>query len=43
MGPNLQINSFRHQRTVATNPGDAASMNHLMRTEHFRMDNIRYA
>jgi hypothetical protein len=43
MGLNPQINnSFRHQTTAATNPGDAASVIHLMKTEHLLMDNIRY-
>jgi hypothetical protein len=40
MSPSPEINNgFRHQRTVATNTGDAASMNHLMKTEHFVVDN----
>lgn len=44
MSPNPQINnSFRHQRTVATNPGHAAPVIHLMKTEQLLVDNIRYA
>jgi hypothetical protein len=40
MGLNPQIsNSFRHQIPVATDAGDAASVIHLMKTEHFLMDN----